>query len=136
MNDWSHLLTEQRLPESMTLDAMSVAEAVDLMNRQDAVAVAAVAAERANVAKAVELAVETLSNAGWLVYLGAGTSGRLGVLDAAECPPTFRSDQQMVQGIIAGGEAAMCRAQEGTEDRAEDGAAAVDAKADAPNYKV
>src|SRR5687768_2590260 len=129
MNDRSHLLTEQRLPESMRLDAMSVGEAVDLMNRQDAVAVAAVAAERANVARAIELAVEGLSSGGRLIYLGAGTSGRLGVLDAAECPPTFRTDPDMVQGVIAGGEAAMFRAQEGAEDRAEDGAAAVDAKA-------
>jgi N-acetylmuramic acid 6-phosphate etherase len=128
MNDRSHLLTEQRLPESMRLDAMSVGEAVDLMNRQDAVAVAAVAAERANVARAIELAVAALSAGGRLIYLGAGTSGRLGVLDAAECPPTFRTDPEMVQGIIAGGEVAMFRAQEGAEDRAEDGAAAVDAK--------
>ena len=129
MNDRSHLLTEQRLPESMRLDAMSVAEAVDLMNRQDAAAVAAVAAEKANVGRAVELAVAALSADGRLIYVGAGTSGRLGVLDAAECPPTFRTDPEMVQGIIAGGEAAMFRAQEGAEDRAEDGAAAVDAKA-------
>ncbi len=120
----------------MRLDAMSVGEAVDLMNRQDAAAVAAVAAERANVARAVELAVAALSAGGRLIYVGAGTSGRLGVLDAAECPPTFRTDPEMVQGIIAGGEAAMFRAQEGAEDRAEDGAAAVDAKAVGANDVV
>jgi N-acetylmuramic acid 6-phosphate etherase len=126
--DRSNLLTEQRLPESMNLDAMSVENAVALMNAQDAAAVAAVAAERANVAKSVEIIAAALASGGRLLYFGAGTSGRLGVLDASECPPTFRTDPEMVQGIIAGGEAAMFRAQEGAEDRAEDGAAAVDAK--------
>src|SRR4051812_9424629 len=129
MNDRSHLLTELRLPESMALDAMSVEQAVALMNAQDAAAVAAVAAERANVARAIELVVAALSAGGRLIYVGAGTSGRLGVLDAAECPPTFRSDPDTVQGIIAGGEAALFPAQEGAEDKADDGAAAVDAKA-------
>ena len=125
--DRSHLLTEQRLPESMGLDAMGVEDAVALMNAQDAAAVAAVAAERKNVARAVELVAGALSSGGRLLYFGAGTSGRLGVLDAAECPPTFRTDPEMVRGVIAGGDAAMFRAQEGAEDRAEDGAAAVDA---------
>ena len=129
MQDRSHLLTEQRLAESMELDAMSVEDAVALMNAQDAAAVAAVAAERASVARAVEIVAAALAAGGRLIYFGAGTSGRLGVLDAAECPPTFRTDPEMVQGVIAGGEAAMFRAQEGAEDRAEDGAAAVDAKA-------
>jgi N-acetylmuramic acid 6-phosphate etherase len=129
MLDRAHLLTEQRLPESMHLDAMTVDDAVALMNAQDAAAVAAVAAESANVAKAVEVVAAALAAGGRLLYFGAGTSGRLGVLDASECPPTFRTDPAMVQGIIAGGEAAMFRAQEGAEDRAEDGAAAVDAKA-------
>ena len=128
MQDRSHLLTEQRLPDSMRLDAMSTEDAVALMNAQDAVAVAAVAAERANVTRAVELVAAALRGGGRLIYFGAGTSGRLGVLDAAECPPTFRTDPDMVQGVIAGGEAAMFRAQEGAEDKAEDGAAAVDAK--------
>jgi N-acetylmuramic acid 6-phosphate etherase len=128
MTDRSHLLTEQRLPESMSLDAMSADEAVALMNAQDALAVAAVAAERANVARAAELVAAALREGGRLIYFGAGTSGRLGVLDASECPPTFRTEPEQVQGVIAGGEAAMFRAQEGAEDRAEDGAAAVDAK--------
>jgi N-acetylmuramic acid 6-phosphate etherase len=128
MQDRAHLLTEQRLPESLNLDAMSVDDAVALMNAQDAAAVAAVAAEQANVARAVEVVAAALAAGGRLLYFGAGTSGRLGVLDAAECPPTFRTDPQMVQGVIAGGEAAMFRAQEGAEDRAEDGAAAVDTK--------
>jgi N-acetylmuramic acid 6-phosphate etherase len=136
MQDRSHLLTEQRLPESMQLDAMGVEEAVALINAQDAAAVAAVGAERANIAKAVALVAEALRAGGRLIYFGAGTSGRLGVLDAAECPPTFRTDPELVQGVIAGGEAAMFRAQEGAEDRAEDGAAAVDARNVGPSDVV
>ncbi|HSV16272.1 MAG TPA: N-acetylmuramic acid 6-phosphate etherase [Tepidisphaeraceae bacterium] len=128
MNDRSHLLTELRLRESMSLDAMSVDDAVALMNAQDVVAVAAVAAVQAETVKAIDLVVAAFRVGGRLIYFGAGTSGRLGVLDASECPPTFRTDPQMVQGVIAGGEAAMFRAQEGAEDRADDGAAAVDAK--------
>jgi N-acetylmuramic acid 6-phosphate etherase len=128
MNDRSHLMTELRLPESMTLDAMSVEQAVELMNQQDARAVAAVAAEKANIARAIDLTVAAFREGGRLLYFGAGTSGRLGVLDASECPPTFRTDPEMVQGIIAGGEAAMFRAQEGAEDSPAGGAADVDAR--------
>jgi N-acetylmuramic acid 6-phosphate etherase len=128
MNDRSDLLTELRLPESMSLDAMSVDDAVALMNAQDAAAVAAVAAVRPSIVKSIDLVVAAFRAGGRLIYFGAGTSGRLGVLDASECPPTFRTDPQMVQGVIAGGEAAMFRAQEGAEDKAEDGALAVDAK--------
>src|SRR6185312_8369698 len=104
MQDRSHLLTELRLAESMELDAMAVEEAVGLMNAQDARAVEAVGREKANIARAVEIVAESLGKGGRLIYVGAGTSGRLGVLDAAECPPTFRADPEMVQGIIAGGE--------------------------------
>ena len=129
MQDRSHLLSEQRLPESMNLDQMSVAEAVALMNSQDALAVQAVGAVQAELARGVELVIAALSAGGRLFYVGAGTSGRLGVLDAAECPPTFRSDPMQVQGVIAGGEAAMFQAQEGAEDKAPDGAAAMDARA-------
>jgi N-acetylmuramic acid 6-phosphate etherase len=136
MQDRSHLLTEQRLPDSMNLDAMSVEEAVALMNAQDAAAVAAVATQREPIARAVDLVAVALAAGGRLMYFGAGTSGRLGVLDASECPPTFRTDPQMVQGIIAGGEAAMFRAQEGAEDNPEDGAAAVDAKSAGPSDVV
>ena len=128
MTDRSHLLTELRLPESMNLDAMSVEQAVAVMNEQDARAVAAVKAESANVAAAVELVAAALRAGGRLIYVGAGTSGRLGVLDASECPPTFRTDPEQVQGIIAGGEDAMFRAKEGAEDRADDGARVVDEK--------
>ena len=128
MEDRSHLLTELRLAESMNLDAMPLDEAVALMNAQDAVAVAAVGAERGNIVRAIELVVAAFTAGGRLIYFGAGTSGRLGVLDASECPPTFRVDARMVQGVIAGGESAMFKAQEGAEDRAEDGATAVDGK--------
>ena len=126
MQDRSYLLTEQRLADSMSLDAMSVEAAVALMNAQDALAVETVTGQRGPIAAAVKLVAAALGGGGRLIYVGAGTSGRLGVLDAAECPPTFRTDPQMVQGIIAGGQAAMFRAQEGAEDRPEEGAAAVD----------
>jgi N-acetylmuramic acid 6-phosphate etherase len=126
--DRSHLLTEQRLPESMRLDAMSTDEAAALMNAQDAKAVAAVGAERANIVKAIDVVVAAMKKGGRLLYVGAGTSGRLGVLDAAECPPTFRTDPERVQGLMAGGEGAMFRAKEGAEDSPEQGAAVVDEK--------
>jgi len=126
MQDRSNLLTEQRLAESMKLDAMSVEDAVALMNSEDRKAVDAVAAEQKSIAAAVRIVAEAFKHGGRLFYVGAGTSGRLGVLDASECPPTFRTDPQLVQGIIAGGEAAMFRAQEGAEDRADDGAAQID----------
>jgi N-acetylmuramic acid 6-phosphate etherase len=131
--DRSHLPTEQRLAESMDLDRMSLESALELMNRQDAIAIAAVAAERASVARAIEMVSDSLRRGGRLIYVGAGTSGRLGVLDAVECPPTFSTDPQMVQGIIAGGESAMFRAVEGAEDSPENGAAAVDQKKVGPN---
>ena len=121
MLDRSDLLTEQRLAESMKLDSMSVDEGVALMNAQDEIAVRAVAAVRVDVVRAIELAVAALASGGRLIYVGAGTSGRLGVLDASECPPTFRSDPQRVQGVIAGGEAAMFRSQERAEDSADGG---------------
>jgi N-acetylmuramic acid 6-phosphate etherase len=128
MQDRSQLLTELRNPDSMTLDAMSLREAVAVMNRHDAIAVEAVAKIADDVARAVDLVVEAFRAGGRLIYFGAGTSGRLGVLDASECPPTFRTPHEMVQGVIAGGEAAMFRAQEGAEDSREGGAADVDAR--------
>jgi N-acetylmuramic acid 6-phosphate etherase len=126
MQDRSKLLTERRLAESMHLATMGIDEAVALMNQQDRLALEAVEKVRPAVVQAVQLVTEALRHGGRLFYIGAGTSGRLGVLDASECPPTFRSDPRMVQGIIAGGEQAMFRAQEGAEDKAEDGAAAID----------
>jgi N-acetylmuramic acid 6-phosphate etherase len=97
------------------------------MNAQDAVAVRAVAKERPNIVKAIHLVVSALGRSGRLFYVGAGTSGRLGVLDAMECPPTFSTDRQMVQGIIAGGiTATYLRPDEAAEDRQEDGGKAID----------
>lgn len=136
MTDRSHLLTELRLPESMNFDAMSAEDAVAVMNAQDAKAVAAVGVEKQNIAAAIELVVAALQVGGRLLYVGAGTSGRLGVLDAAECPPTFRTDPNMVQGLMAGGEGAMFKAKEGAEDSAEEGGALMDTKEVGPNDVV
>ena len=136
MHDRSKLLTELRLPESMNLDAMSVEEAVTMMNAQDMKAVQAVEAVNSDVAAAIRIVVAQLKKGGRLMYFGAGTSGRLGVLDASECPPTFRTDPEMVQGIIAGGMEAMFKAKEGAEDSAEGGAATVDEKHVGPDDVV
>src|SRR3954469_6434548 len=126
--DRSHLLTEQRLPESMKIDAAPIADAVNIMLEQDRRAVEAVASQKQIIARAIEIVSSCFKSGGRLIYVGAGTSGRLGVLDASECPPTFRSEPDMVQGIIAGGDAAMFRAQEGAEDSADGGANAIDDK--------
>jgi len=126
MQDRGHLLTELRNPRSMGIDRMTIAEAVDLMNAEDATIPAAVAAVRADICKAVELVVAAFEAGGRLIYVGAGTSGRLGVLDASECPPTFLSDPRMVQGVIAGGWDALRRSIEGAEDYPEDGAKKID----------
>lgn len=126
MHDRGHLLTELRNPRSMALDRLSIREAVALMNREDAEVPAAVAAAADDIARAIELVAAALDAGGRLIYVGAGTSGRLGVLDASECPPTFLSDPRMVQGVIAGGWDALRRSIEGAEDHPEDGAKAVD----------
>jgi N-acetylmuramic acid 6-phosphate etherase len=123
MKDRSHLLTEQRLAASAQLDAMSAAQIVALMNEQDRCAVEAVAAASADVARAIDIVTAKFQAGGRLIYVGAGSSGRLGVLDASECPPTFNTDRSMVIGVIAGGDDAMFRAKEGAEDDADDGAA-------------
>jgi N-acetylmuramic acid 6-phosphate etherase len=110
-------VTERRNPRSADIDLASPLAIVDLMNTEDRAVADAVASQRERIARAIEL-VEAAFRAGHrLFYAGAGTSGRLGVLDASECPPTFGSDPSMVQGIIAGGHAALTRAQEGAEDR-------------------
>jgi len=120
------LLTELRNPRSMHLDTMTVGQAFDLMNAEDAALPAAVAAARADICAAIELVVGAFRSGGRLIYVGAGTSGRLGVLDASECPPTFLSDPSMVQGIIAGGWEALRRSIEGAEDHPEDAVAEMD----------
>ncbi|MBU0618357.1 MAG: N-acetylmuramic acid 6-phosphate etherase, partial [Planctomycetes bacterium] len=136
MKDRGHLLTELRNPRSMRIDRMSVGEAFDLMNAEDAGIAQAVAAAREDVCQAIELVVAAFEAGGRLIYVGAGTSGRLGVLDASECPPTFLSDPRMVQGVIAGGWDALRRSIEGAEDFPEDGAAKMDELDVGPNDVV
>ena len=121
------LSTEQRNPRSMHIDTAPVEEVLEIIHGEDQRAVAAVTPEIPYVAQAVEIVERAFRAGGRLFYAGAGTSGRLGVLDAAECPPTFGSDPELVQGLIAGGEAAMFKAQEGAEDYESNGADAVDA---------
>jgi N-acetylmuramic acid 6-phosphate etherase len=116
------LTTEQVNPGSANLDQLSAIEIVRLINAEDSKVPAAVAAVAEPIARAVEAIAERLRRGGRLIYIGAGTSGRLGVLDAAECPPTFNSPADQVIGIIAGGPTALTRAVEGAEDRAQDGA--------------
>jgi N-acetylmuramic acid 6-phosphate etherase len=125
LQERGHLVTEQPNPSSHNLDSLSCLELVDLFNREDARTIEAIAAARIPLSKAIELASESLSKGGRLFYIGAGTSGRLGVLDAAECPPTFCTPPEMVRGILAGGAAALVRSSEGLEDRSEDGQAAI-----------
>lgn len=125
-------LTEQRNPRSAELDRMSTQEIVDLINAEDRLVAEAVGAEREAIARCVDLVVDSLRRGGRLFYVGAGTSGRLGVLDAAEMPPTYRTDPALVQGVIAGGHAALVRAQEGAEDSMVAGAAAMDERGVGP----
>lgn len=116
------IATERRNPRSREIDRMSALEIVDLINSEDRTVPEAVGRVRGELARVVELVADRLGRGGRLIYVGAGTSGRLGVLDAAECPPTFGTDPSTVRGIIAGGYEALVRAQEGAEDEAENGA--------------
>lgn len=124
-----HFETERANPASEGLDELSIADAFDVMQREDAAIPRAIAAARADVVRAIELVADRLARGGRLLYFGAGTSGRLGVLDASECPPTFHSDPRQVVGVIAGGERALTNAVEGAEDSSAGGAADVDARA-------
>jgi N-acetylmuramic acid 6-phosphate etherase len=119
-------LTEQRNPRSMRIDSLSTLDIVDLINAEDRMVAQAVGEERLEIARCIDIVVDCFQAGGRLIYIGAGTSGRLGVLDASEMPPTYGTDPALVQGIIAGGLAALVRAQEGAEDHPEDGAAAMD----------
>ncbi len=123
--DRGYLLTEQANPHSQNLDQLRALEIVELFNQEDAKAVAAVGQEKAAIAIAITTIAAAIKLGGRLFYVGAGTSGRLGVLDAAECPPTFCSDPELIQGILAGGMNAMVRSSEALEDREDDGAAAI-----------
>src|SRR4030088_744872 len=116
-----HLLTEQRLTEkrnaaSRNLDRMTAQEIVRLMNREDRKGAIAVGREGAAIARAVDAIVDGIRKGGRLIYVGAGSSGRMGVLDAAECPPTFGTSPKLVQALIAGGRRAITKAVEGAED--------------------
>jgi N-acetylmuramic acid 6-phosphate etherase len=121
-------LTEQRNPQTREIDRLPAAGIVALIQAEDRSVADAVAAEAGAIARGVELVAATFAAGGRLFYVGAGTSGRLGVLDAAEMPPTFGTDPELVQGIIAGGYEALVRAQEGAEDREEDGARDLEAR--------
>lgn len=121
-------LTEQRNPATAGIDRLSALEICRLINREDRRIVPAVRAELPRIARAVELAEAAFRAGGRLLYVGAGTSGRLGVLDASEMPPTYGVDPGMVQGIIAGGPEALTSAREGAEDRPDDGAREIDAR--------
>ncbi|GIW99603.1 MAG: N-acetylmuramic acid 6-phosphate etherase [Pirellulaceae bacterium] len=113
------LTTEQRNAASLHLDSMSALEIVRLMNQEDARVAPAVGREAERIAQAIDWIAEAFRQGGRLVYQGAGTSGRLGVLDASECPPTFSTPPEMVVGLIAGGPTALTRAVEGAEDHPE-----------------
>ena len=121
-----YLTTEQTNPKSDNLDRLSTIEIVDLFNQEDHRTIEAIAGARDDLAEAIDRITAALRSGGRLFYIGAGTSGRLGVLDASECPPTFCTPPEMVQGIIAGGAPALVKSSEGLEDSAEGGAKAVD----------
>lgn len=113
------MTTETRNPNTMNLDEMTPLEIVTAMNQEDAKVPQAIAPQLPNIAQAVSWAVEALEAGGRMFYMGAGTSGRLGVLDAAECPPTFGVSPELIVGLIAGGEKAFIQAVEGAEDSRE-----------------
>jgi N-acetylmuramic acid 6-phosphate etherase len=125
--------TERRNPRTASIDLATPLEIVDLINTEDRMVPDAVFTQRNQIAAALAIAEECFRKGGRLFYVGAGTSGRLGVLDASECPPTFGTDPEMVQGIIAGGLPALTRSQEGAEDVAENGAKAIDDHSVGPN---
>lgn len=115
----SSLLTEKRNPYSENIDKASTAEILRIINSEDKLVPEAVSKIIPKIAEAVDIVVKCFKSGGRLFYFGAGTSGRLGILDAAECPPTFGTDPELVQGLIAGGKEAVFVAQEGAEDRPE-----------------
>ncbi len=133
---YERLVTERANRASAHLDRLDARGIAALMNREDARAVRAVARVARDIAGAVNLIVAALRSGGRLIFVGAGTSGRLGVLEAAECPPTFGTPPSLVQGIMAGGRAAVFRSREGAEDDARAGAQAIRARARAGDVVV
>ena len=124
-NDRGYLLTEQINPNSQNLDQLTTLEMVQVFNREDQRTIDAIAAAAPLLAKAIDQTAQALRSGGRLFYVGAGTSGRLGVLDAAECPPTFCTPPDLVQGILAGGTPALLKSSEALEDLPADGATAM-----------
>ena len=118
---WARLLTESRNPRSERLDTLPTSRVVALLLDEDRPALVAALGQRAAIARAAGLVADALAGGGRVVFLGAGTSGRLGVLEAAECPPTFGTDPDRIRAVMAGGEDAVFRAVEGAEDRADEG---------------
>jgi N-acetylmuramic acid 6-phosphate etherase len=135
-NELASLITEDRNPDTFDIDIMSTEEIVRLINREDKKVAQAVEKEIPYIIKAADIVAKAFRSGGRLIYLGAGTSGRLGVLDASECPPTFGSDPEMVQGIIAGGYEALHTAQEGSEDKRDQGVIDLRAKKITPKDVV
>lgn len=121
MVDLNSLSTEQTNPRSTSFSSMSISDAVTLMNEEDLNVIKAVENAKPEIVRVIEKSSATLEKGGRIIYAGAGTSGRLGVLDAVECPPTFGVDYNVVVGLIAGGEGAFVKAKEGAEDSAEQG---------------
>lgn len=126
-DNYDKLKTEGRNPKSLGIDKMSTLDMVRVINNEDKTVAAAVETQLTEISSAIDIIAAALKSCGHLIYVGAGTSGRLGVVDASECPPTFGVDSRLVRGIIAGGEGAMFSSLEGFEDSEEKGAAAVDA---------
>lgn len=118
-NMLENLSTEHRNEKTMNLDEMNIKEVLQSMNEEDRTVALAVEKEIEHIEKVVRVVIQSFEEEGRLIYIGAGTSGRLGILDAVECPPTFGTDDKMVQGFIAGGLKAFTKAVEGAEDREE-----------------
>lgn len=119
--DLSNLITEKRNPDTYEIDVVSTEEMIKMINEEDKKVAYAVEKQIHNIAKAVDLIADRIEKGGRLIYVGAGTSGRLGILDASECPPTFSTPKELVQGIIAGGYEAVFSAVEGAEDNESEG---------------
>ncbi|MEH6987005.1 N-acetylmuramic acid 6-phosphate etherase [Cytobacillus firmus] len=115
------LNTEQRNPKTMEIDLMTTEEIITIINQEDTIVPNAIAREIPHIVKVVDEITESFKKGGRLIYVGAGTSGRLGIIDASECPPTYGTEPEMVVGIIAGGKEAMTEAVEGAEDDSEQG---------------
>ena len=125
-DNYDALKTEGRNPNTMNIDKVSTLEAMRLMNEENKRVPEAIDTQLEQIAQAVDIIAAAIEQGGHLIYVGAGTSGRLGVVDASECPPTFGVDHQLVRGIIAGGEGAMFRAVENAEDSEDWGRRAID----------